>query len=180
MLTLLKKYVIVSICNIIFGGVSLRISIGGVSLLLPWGGFDIKMLSYQYRNSHYEYNIVSWPSYLYNGNSQIVKDGLVSKYGPGDLALVLNLGDHLISWWPVACRHTIFIWFNLDSSWAWWRHQMETFSALLALCAWNSPVNSPHTVHWRGALMFSLICAWISGWVNKQKPGDLRHYSDVI
>ena len=22
----------------------------------------------------------------------------------------------------------------------WWRHQMETFSALLALCAWNSPV----------------------------------------
>ena len=23
---------------------------------------------------------------------------------------------------------------------AWWRHQMETFSALLALCAENSPV----------------------------------------
>ena len=23
---------------------------------------------------------------------------------------------------------------------AWWRHQMETFSALLALCAGNSPV----------------------------------------
>ena len=22
----------------------------------------------------------------------------------------------------------------------WWRHQMETFSALLASCAWNSPV----------------------------------------
>ena len=22
----------------------------------------------------------------------------------------------------------------------WWRHQMETFFALLALCAWNSPV----------------------------------------
>ena len=26
----------------------------------------------------------------------------------------------------------------------WWRYQMETFSALLALCAGNSPVNSPH------------------------------------
>ena len=25
----------------------------------------------------------------------------------------------------------------------WWRHQMETFSALLAFCAGNSPVNSP-------------------------------------
>ena len=24
--------------------------------------------------------------------------------------------------------------------WAWWRHQMETFSALLALCVGNSPV----------------------------------------
>ena len=23
----------------------------------------------------------------------------------------------------------------------WWRHQMETFSALLAICAWNSPVS---------------------------------------
>ena len=40
----------------------------------------------------------------------------------------------------------------------WWRHQMETFSALLAICAGNSPVpvNSPHKGLWRGALMFSL------------------------
>ena len=26
------------------------------------------------------------------------------------------------------------------SRWSWWRHQMETFSALLALCAGNPPV----------------------------------------
>ena len=46
----------------------------------------------------------------------------------------------------------------------WWRHQMETFSALLAFCAGNSPVpvNSPHKGQWRGALMFSLICVWIN------------------
>ena len=25
--------------------------------------------------------------------------------------------------------------------WLWWRHQMETFSALLAICAGNSPVS---------------------------------------
>ena len=49
---------------------------------------------------------------------------------------------------------------------SWWRHQMETFSASLALCAWNSPVNSPHKGQWRGALMFSSIWAWINGWVN--------------
>ena len=37
---------------------------------------------------------------------------------------------------------------------------IKTFSALLALCAGNSPVpvNSPHNGQWRGALMFSLIC----------------------
>ena len=58
----------------------------------------------------------------------------------------------------------------------WWRHQMETFSALLAICAGNSPVpgNSPHKGQWRGALMFSLICVWINGWVNNREAGDLR------
>ena len=58
----------------------------------------------------------------------------------------------------------------------WWRHQMETFSALLALCAGNSPVpvNSPHKGQWRGALMFCLICVWTNGWVNNHEAGDLR------
>ena len=47
-----------------------------------------------------------------------------------------------------------------NSSWSWWRHQMKTFSALLAICAGNSPVtvNSQQKGQWRGALMFSLIC----------------------
>ena len=58
----------------------------------------------------------------------------------------------------------------------WWRHQMETFSASLALYAGNSPVpvNSPHKCQWRGALMFSLICAWINDWDNNHEAGDLR------
>ena len=39
----------------------------------------------------------------------------------------------------------------------WWRHQMETFFALLVICAGihRSPVNSLHKGQWRGALMFS-------------------------
>ena len=59
---------------------------------------------------------------------------------------------------------------NAFDCFTWWRHQMETFSALLALCAGNSPVpvNSPHKGQWRGALMFSLIYACISDWVNKR------------
>ena len=58
---------------------------------------------------------------------------------------------------------------------AWWRHQMETFSALLAFCEGNhlSPVYSPPKGQWRGALMFSLICAWTNGWANAQVANDL-------
>ena len=69
---------------------------------------------------------------------------------------------------------------------SWWRHQMETFSALLALCAGNSPVpvNSPHKGQWRGAWMFSLISACINAWVNNREAGDLRrhrgHYDAIV
>ena len=47
----------------------------------------------------------------------------------------------------------------------------------------RSPVNSPHKGQWRGALMFSLLCAWLNGWVNNREAGDLRRYRahyDVI
>ena len=60
---------------------------------------------------------------------------------------------------------------------------MEIFSALLAFNAGNSPVNSPHKGQWHGALMFSLICAWINSWANTGEAGDLRRYCahyDVI
>ena len=40
----------------------------------------------------------------------------------------------------------------------------------------RSPVNSPHKGQWRGAFMFSLICAWINRWVNNREAGDLRRY----
>ena len=48
----------------------------------------------------------------------------------------------------------------------------------------RSPVNSPHKGQWRGALMFSLICAQINGWVNTRGAGDLRrhraHYDVIV
>ena len=40
----------------------------------------------------------------------------------------------------------------------------------------RSPVNSPHKGQWRGALMFSLICIRINGWVNNDEAGDLRRH----
>ena len=65
---------------------------------------------------------------------------------------------------------------------AWWRHQIETFSALLAFVRGihRSPVNSPHKGQWRGALMFSLICVWINGWVNNRVAGDLRRIVSIM
>ena len=48
---------------------------------------------------------------------------------------------------------------------------METFSALVALCA-RSPMDSPHKGQWRGSLMFSLICAWTNGCANNRDAGD--------
>ena len=48
----------------------------------------------------------------------------------------------------------------------------------------RSPVNSPHKGQWRGALMFSLICAWINDWVNNGQADDLRrhciHYDVIV
>ena len=39
-----------------------------------------------------------------------------------------------------------------------------------------SPVDSPHKGQWRGALMFSFICAWTNGWTNNRDAGDLRRH----
>ena len=62
----------------------------------------------------------------------------------------------------------------------WWRHQMETFPRYWPFVRGihRSPVNSPHKGQWRGAFMFTLICACINGWVNTRKAGDVRriHY----
>ena len=61
---------------------------------------------------------------------------------------------------------------------------METFSALLALCAGNSAVNSPHIGQWPGSLMFLWSAPWIDGWVNNREAGDLirhrAHYDATV
>ena len=60
----------------------------------------------------------------------------------------------------------------------WWRHQMETFSALLAICAGNTPVSGEFPTQRPVTRSFdiSLICAWIHGWVNNREAGDLKSH----
>ena len=42
----------------------------------------------------------------------------------------------------------------------------------------RSPVNPPHKGQWRGALMFSYICAWTNSWANSKDAGYLRRYRE--
>ena len=67
----------------------------------------------------------------------------------------------------------------------WFRFPWSFFVLVVRLRGIHgSPVNSPHKGQSRGALMFSLICAWINGWVNNREAGDLRrhhaHYCVIV
>ena len=75
---------------------------------------------------------------------------------------------------------------NLPDS-PWWRHQMETFSALLAsLCGeFTGDRWIPRTKVSDAELsIFSLIFAWINGWVDNREAGELRrhraHYDIIV
>ena len=63
-----------------------------------------------------------------------------------------------------------------------WKHFPRYWSFMRGIH--RLPVNSPHKGQWCGALMFSLICAWINGWVNNREAGDLRrhraHYDVIV
>ena len=113
----------------------------------------------------------------HNGSSNQVSPRWQKYYIVTDLLTDLLHSTGCITW-----HRCIYIYIYIS----WWRHQMETFSALLAIWAGihRSPVNSLHKGQWRGALMFSSICSWINGWENKREAGDLRrhraHYDVTI
>ena len=133
--------------------------------------------------------------------------GVITPYGPGILSIrwSSHLSEDDVRWsistlrgfkkmirpchssghWCNSFMHVLSHTVKSLSLVLWWRHQMEIFSALLALCAGNSPVlNSPRKGQWRGALMFLWsACAWINCWANNREAGDLRRHSahyDVI
>ena len=63
-----------------------------------------------------------------------------------------------------------------------WKHFTRYWSFVRGI-HW-SPVDSPHKGQWRGALMFSLICAWTNGCANNRHACDLKrhrsHYDVTI
>ena len=86
------------------------------------------------------------------------------------LSFCAYLMNHACSTSPnmqTVCSFTCSIFILIHNGLTWWRHQIATFSSLLALLP---PVNSPHKGQWQGALMFSLICAWTNSWANNRSP----------
>ena len=65
--------------------------------------------------------------------------------------------------------------FSSDNFCSWWRHQMETFSALLALVRGihRLSVDSPQKGQWRGVLMF--LWSAPEQTVNNLETSDSRH-----
>ena len=94
-------------------------------------------------------------SYLYHGNPL-----------PGKTVIKLKLGPCFPSVLPVQWLLCV------AASVSWWRHQMETFSALLALHVGNSLVTgefpSQRPVMWSFDVFFDLC---LNKWLSKQSRG---------
>ena len=86
--------------------------------------------------------------------------------------------------------HDVFLFIQFEwNKRAWWRHQIETFSALLALCKGNSPATgeypSQRLVTQSFDVFFDLhLNQHINSWANNWDAGDLRrhraHYDVII
>ena len=93
----------------------------------------------------------------------------------------------LFKYWAYICQSNPSrqVWsYDLYQEWyyeSWWRYQMETFSALLTLCAGNSSVTdefpSQRPVTRSFDAFFDLH--WTNGWVNNGQAGDLGRYRAV-
>ena len=93
-------------------------------------------------------------------------------------------------WWSDS-SHTLWgVWLILNAGitvnpWQWkgvpvshddiikWKHFLRYWPFVWGIH--RSPVNL-HKGQRLGALMFSLICAWLNGWVNNREAGDMRRY----
>ena len=91
-----------------------------------------------------------------------------------DLKMSTRNGGHLVpaSMCSIPYHDDVIKWKHFPRNWPFVRE------------IHRSPVNFPHKGQWRGALMFSLIYAWINDWVNNREAGDLRrqhgHYDVIV
>ena len=135
-----------------------------------------------------------WPGYARSKGLLRYNIGLISRNVLG--VWILTFYNNFITW----CRCTWGTWhqkFWYRNLWCWCVEIDSTINSEIWI-HWNhddvirwkhfprywpfvrgihrSSVNSPHKGPWGGALIFSLICVWMNGWVNNREAGDLRRH----
>ena len=105
--------------------------------------------------------------------------GATWKFDGGSVKLRLTYLGH---WWPMlSCLASgekghkklapLFSGVN-PKSMAWWRHQMETFSAVLALCTGNSPITGEFPAQRPVTRSFDVfVDLRLNKWLSKQSWG---------
>ena len=90
--------------------------------------------------------------------------------------------DDVVMWFMLFFSHCRMFCISYHDDVIKWKHFPRNWPFVREIH--RSPVNFPHKGQWRGALMFSLIYAWINDWVNNHEAGDLRrkhgHYDVIV
>ena len=89
---------------------------------------ELKLIHVSKKGPRYVYPLCLRLVWLFSGHSEYA----LSQW---EITLQCNVVSH----WPSPYPNVSLL-FKCSFPGAWWRHQMETFSALLAICAGNSPV----------------------------------------
>ena len=122
------------------------------------------MPSYQYRDSHVKDKTVS-PNVLSltRESPYLGKTVSILEHAPG-LQIVKTLG-------AIPMRYRSEDLYNLHNDVIKLKHFPRYWPFVRGIQWW--PVDCTHKGQWRGALMFSLTCAWKNGWANDRNAGDL-------
>ena len=101
-----------------------------------------------------------------------------------DVNYTINLlwAHELYEWHYCSLCYQFYVWCSFPDNVIKWKHFPRYWPLVRGIH--RSPVNSPHKCQWRRALMFSLICARINGWVNNDEASELRrhraHYEVIV
>ena len=133
--------------------------------------WDLQRLFHEWKLLNYKWYLIEMCSL--GSNWQYVIIGSDNGLVPDRQQTIIWTNNGLDYW-------RIYASFGLNEL-TWQRHQMETFSTLLAICEGNY---WPLWGQWCGALMFSLIYIWTNGWASNGGAGDLRchhtHYDITV
>ena len=129
-----------------------------------------KTPSYGYKNSQYKHRTVWRPSLVNNGIPIPIRSCLLSEYRPR-FASKASASEMILKDMGKTDRHHTTTKHDDVIKWKYFQRYWPFVRGIH-----RSPVNSPHKGHLCGAFIFSLICAWINGWVNNRETGNLRRH----